>query len=94
MINAKNKEITKTNLEIEQMVAEIKKDTITPKDAAQGTDGTEIQKENPELFNDNDSLNEANLKKIQDQIAEKQKTIEPYKELMLKKNEEGLKISK
>ncbi|MCB4235044.1 hypothetical protein LDL59_07895 [Kaistella anthropi] len=25
MINAKNKEITKTNLEIEQMVAEIKK---------------------------------------------------------------------
>ncbi|AZB22332.1 hypothetical protein EG338_09755 [Kaistella haifensis] len=94
MINAKNKEITKTNLEIEQMVAEIKKDTITPKDAAQGTDGTEIQKENPELFTDNDSLNEANLKKIQDQIAEKQKTIEPYKELMLKKNEEGLKISK
>lgn len=94
MINAKNKEITKTNLEIEQMVAEIKKDTITPKDAAQGTDVTEIQKENPELFIDNDSLNEANLKKIQDQIAEKQKTIEPYKELMLKKNGEGLKISK
>lgn len=93
MINAKNKEITKTNLEIEQMVAEIKKDTITPKDAAQGTDGTEIQKENPELFTDNDSLNQSSLQKIQDQIAEKQKMIEPYKELMLKKNEEGLKIS-
>ena len=94
MINAKNKEITKTNLEIEQMVAEIKKDTITPKDAAQGTDGTEIQKENPELLTDNDSLNETALKKIQDKIAQKQKLMEPYKELMLKKNEEGLKISK
>lgn len=94
MINAKNKEITKTNLEIERMVAEIRQDTIVPKDAIKGTDGTEIQKENPELFTDNDSLNEATLKKIQDQIAEKQKTIEPYKELMLKKNEEGLKISK
>lgn len=94
MINAKNKEITKTNLEIEQMVAEIRQDTIVPKDAMKGTDGTEIQKENPELFTDNDSLNETALKNIQNKIAEKQKTIEPYKELMLKKNEEGLKISK
>ena len=94
MINAKNKEITKTNLEIEQMVAEIRQDTIVPKDAIKGTDGTEIQKENPELFTDNDSLNETALKNIQDKIAQKQKTIEPYKELMLKKNEEGLKVSK
>ncbi|MCQ4034953.1 M56 family metallopeptidase [Kaistella montana] len=93
MINAKNKEITKTNREIEQMVAEIKKDTIVPKDAVQGTDGTKIQEKNQELFGDNDSLNQSSLQKIQDQIAEKQKMIEPYKELMLKKNEEGLKIS-
>lgn len=94
MINAKNKEITKTNLEIEQMVAEIRQDTIVPKDAIKGTDGIEIQKENPELFTDNDSLNETALKKIQDKIAQKQKLMAPYKELMLKKNEEGLKISK
>lgn len=93
MINAKNKEISKTNREIEQMIAEIKKDTIVPKDAVQGTDGTKIQEKNPELFSDNDSLNQSSLQKIQDQIAEKQKMIEPYKELMLKKNEEGLKIS-
>ena len=94
MINAKNKEITKTNLEIEQMVAEIRQDTIVPIDAIKGTDGTEIQKENPELFTDNDSLNETALKNIQNKIAQKQKLMEPYKELMLKKNEEGLKISK
>ena len=94
MINAKNKEITKTNLEIEQMVAEIRQDTIVPKDAIKGTDGTEIQKENPELFTDNDSLNETALKNIQNKIAQKQKLMEPYKELMLKKNGEGLKISK
>ena len=93
MINAKNKEITKTNLEIEQMVAEIRQDTIVPKDAIKGTDGTKIQEKNPELFSDNDSLNQSSLQKIQDQIAEKQKMIEPYKELMLKKNQEGLKIS-
>lgn len=94
MINAKNKEITKTNLEIEQMVAEIRQDTIVPIDAIKGTDGTEIQKQNSELFTDNDSLNETALKNIQNKIAQKQKLMEPYKELMLKKNEEGLKISK
>ncbi|MCB4235043.1 hypothetical protein LDL59_07890 [Kaistella anthropi] len=31
---------------------------------------------------------------MQDKIAQKQKLMEPYKELMLKKNGEGLKISK
>jgi hypothetical protein len=30
MVNAKNKEIAKTNLEIEKAVSQIKKDTIRP----------------------------------------------------------------
>lgn len=104
LVNAKNKEISKTNLEIEKMVANIKqennsataiqRDTIKTKDSAYGTDGTEVYSKNPELFADHDSLNESSLKLIQNQISIKQKQLEPYQKLMLEKSSEGQKISK
>ena len=94
MVNAKNKEIKSTNLEIEKLVSSIKKDTIAPKNAALGTDGTNITKKNSELFLESDSLQNKFLTDVQKEISIKEKEIEPYQKLMLSKSEEGQKISK
>ena len=65
LINAKNKEITNTNLEIENAVSQLKSDTIktnnkinsiTQNDIAVGTDGTKLHQDHPELFIDNDTI--------------------------------------
>jgi hypothetical protein len=94
MVNAKNKEIKSTNLAIEKLVSSIKKDTIAPKNAALGTDGTNITTKNSELFLESDSLQNKFLTDVQKEISVKEKEIEPYQKLMLSKNEEGQKISK
>ena len=93
LVTAKNKEIAITNFEVEKMISEIKKDTIISKDVAYGTDGTELYKKNPELFFDNDSLNEKPLADLQNQISEKQKQIEPYRKVLQAKSGEAQKIS-
>ncbi len=65
LINAKNKEITNTNLEIKNAVSQLKSDTIktnnkinsiTQNDIAVGTDGTKLHQDHPELFIDNDTI--------------------------------------
>lgn len=65
LINAKNKEINNTNLEIENAVSQLKSDTIktdkeinsiTQNDIAVGTDGTKLHQNHPELFIDNDTI--------------------------------------
>ena len=65
LINAKNKEIIKTNLEIENVVSQLKSDTIKPKietnsiiqnNVAIGADGTKLDQEHPELFSENDTI--------------------------------------
>ena len=93
LVNAKNKEIMKSNLEIEKLVSEIQKDTIRKNNVAYGADGTIIHEGNPELFLDNDSLKTQSLKEIQEQISIKKKQLEPYQKLMFSKNSEGQKIS-
>ena len=66
LINAKNKEIINTNLEIENVISQLKSDTIKPKnetnsiiqnDAAIGADGKKLNQEHPEIFRENDSIN-------------------------------------
>ena len=93
LVNAKNKEIKTTNKEIENLVSKIKKDTITYNDIAYGKDGTEIYKENPELFFENDSLANTSLQLMQRQIDAKQKSITPLQESYNLKNEEAKKLS-
>ena len=65
LINAKNKEIINTNLEIENAVSHLKSDTIKPKnetnsiiqnDVAIGADGTKLDQEHPEIFVKNDTI--------------------------------------
>ncbi|MDP2453945.1 MULTISPECIES: M56 family metallopeptidase [unclassified Kaistella] len=65
LINAKNKEIINTNLEIENVVSQLKSDTIKPKnetksisqnDVAIGADGTKLDQEHPKLFSENDTI--------------------------------------
>ena len=65
LINAKNKEIINTNLEIENVISQLKSDTIKPKnetnsiiqsDVAIGADGTKLDLQHPELFRENDTI--------------------------------------
>ena len=65
LINAKNKEIINTNLEIVNVVSQLRSDTIKPKnetnsivqnDVAIGADGTKLDPEHPELFSENDTI--------------------------------------
>ncbi len=65
LINAKNKEIINTNLEIENVVSQLKSDTIKPKnetnsiiqnDVVIGADGTKLDLQHPELFVKNDTI--------------------------------------
>jgi len=82
LVNAKNKEISSTNLEIEKMISNYKSDTIAPnknaeqintKGIAIGTDGTKRYEEHPELFFKNDSIhieNEINSPEFQQRMKD------------------------
>ena len=85
LINAKNKEITNTNLEIDNAVSQLKSDTIktnnkinsiTQNDIAVGTDGTKLHQDHPELFIDNDTIIEHDVSEspeFKKRIAEAEK---------------------
>lgn len=85
LINAKNKEITNTNLEIKNAVSQLKSDTIktdkeinsiTQNDIAVGTDGTKLHQNHPELFIDNDTIIEHDVSEspeFKKRIAEAEK---------------------
>ncbi len=76
MVNAKNKEITQTNIEIEKAVSEIKKDTISPKnnidqiverqqaDISKATEKLKIQSEKLKTLSEKSKEKAAELKKI------------------------------
>lgn len=69
MVNAKNKEIAETNIEIEKAVSEIKKDTISPKnniDQIVERQETKISKANEEL-----KIQSAKLKTLSEKSKEK-----------------------
>lgn len=86
LINAKNKEITNTNLEIKNAVSQLKSDTIktnkkinsiTQNDIAVGTDGTKLNQDHPQLFIDNDKIIEHDVSEspeFKQRIAEAQKS--------------------
>lgn len=85
LINAKNKETTNTNLEIDNAVSQLKSDTIktnnkinsiTQNDIAVGTDGTKLHQDHPELFIDNDTIIEHDVSEspeFKKRIAEAEK---------------------
>ena len=86
LINAKNKEITNTNLEIKNAVSQLKSDTIktnnkinsiTQNDIAVGTDGTKLNQDHPQLFIDNDTIIEHDVSEspeFKQRIAEAEKS--------------------
>ena len=94
LVNAKNKEIKSTNQQIEQLVSEIKKDTLISKEVAHGTDGTVLYREHPELFIDKDSADQKLLNDLQNQISKKQKQLEPYLKAVQATSVEAQKTSK
>ena len=86
LVNAKNKEIAKSNSEIESLISTLKMDTIKSngtqtqeilKEVAYGTDATKLYEENPELFIDNDTINkEADKKFNSPEFQQKMKAAE------------------
>ncbi|MPS64269.1 M56 family metallopeptidase [Chryseobacterium sp.] len=73
MVNAKNKEIAKTNLEIEKVVSQIKKDTIRPN---ANEDLFQEQLKKGELYNEALREDHERISKISEKISEKSAEIQ------------------
>lgn len=83
MVNAKNKEITETNIEIEKAVAEIKRDTLSPKSEAdqivklqqekiaKASEKLKIQSEKLKTLSEKSKEKAAELQKIAKEKGEK-----------------------
>jgi beta-lactamase regulating signal transducer with metallopeptidase domain len=82
MVNAKNKEIAKTNLEIEKAVSQIKKDTIRPN---AGEDLFQEQLKKGDLYNEALREDHERINKISEKIS--QKSAEIQKLIKSKKTE-------
>ena len=94
LINAKNKEIINTNLEIENVVSQLKSDTIKPKnetnsiiqnDVTIGVDGTKLDLQHPELFRENDTImvdDVSETPEFKKRIAEAEKLVKKAEDKM------------
>lgn len=81
MVNAKNKEINTTNLEIEQIISSLKADTLAPPPPPPPPIPEIIDEEAPELA------------KLQAELQRKEKALQPMNEALQLKSEEAKKLS-
>ncbi len=76
MVNAKNKEIAKTNFEIEKAVSQIKKDTIRPDSGGDIDDLLNEQLRKGDFYNEALKEDEERINKITQKISEKSEEIQ------------------